>query len=327
MQAVNPLRENIDIRENYLTRLDKELLSILLIDQTTKKNLLWGADDYQKYGDKYSDKSPISIELITGKNGNIIKPRIEKTKEEQSLRIRQKAEVFTPTWICNAQNNLIDNEWFGREEVFNKEEKNSWVTNRKKIIFKKKSWQEYIEQTRFEMACGEAPYLVSRYDVVTGEYIEPKNRIGLLDRKLRVVGENVNDEDSWLESSLIAIQNIYGYDWQGDNVLLARENVLFTVIEFFEDKFNKNINKKTLLTIAEIISWNIWQMDGIKGVVPNSCKETAKEQISIFDEDNEETELCEGCAKNNILLHNGIYSNIVNWKTGKILKFIDLVRG
>jgi hypothetical protein len=31
------------------------------------------------------------------------------------------AEVFTPSWICNAQNNLIDNTWFGRDNVFNKE--------------------------------------------------------------------------------------------------------------------------------------------------------------------------------------------------------------
>ncbi len=324
MQAVISLRENIDIKENYLIKLNEKLLSILLSDKTTKENLLWATNDYQKYGDKYSEKSQIQIDLITGENGDIIKPRTEKTKEEQFERIRQKAEVFTPTWICNAQNNLIDNEWFGREGVFNKEEKNSWVTNRKKIAFKKKSWQEYIGQTRFEMACGEAPYLVSRYDAVTGEYIEPKNRIGLLDRKLRVIGENVNDEESWLESSLIAIQNIYGYDWQGDNVLLARENALFTIIEFFEDKFNKNISQKILLTIAEIISWNIWQMDGVKGVVPNSCKEMAKEQVSIFGDN--ETEPCEGCVKNDVLLHNGVYCNIVNWNTGEILRFVDLIR-
>ena len=31
------------------------------------------------------------------------------------------AEVFTPSWICNAQNNLIDNAWFERKDVFNKE--------------------------------------------------------------------------------------------------------------------------------------------------------------------------------------------------------------
>ena len=30
-----------------------------------------------------------------------------------------------------------------------------------------------------EITCGEAPYLVSRYDAVTGEVINLKSRIGL----------------------------------------------------------------------------------------------------------------------------------------------------
>lgn len=28
---------------------------------------------------------------------------------------RDKAEVFTPSWVCNAQNNLVDNQWFGKK--------------------------------------------------------------------------------------------------------------------------------------------------------------------------------------------------------------------
>ena len=38
----------------------------------------------------------------------IIRPRAVKSKEEQTQRAKDKAEVFTPAWICNAQNNLID---------------------------------------------------------------------------------------------------------------------------------------------------------------------------------------------------------------------------
>lgn len=47
---------------------------------------------------------------------------------------------------------------------------------------------------RLEISCGEAPYLVSRYDSVTGKTIKIKNRIGLLDRKLRIVSENIEEE-------------------------------------------------------------------------------------------------------------------------------------
>lgn len=47
-----------------------------------------------------------------------------------------------------------------------------------------------MDARRIEISCGEAPYLVSRYDTVTGEFIELLSRIVLLDRKLRVVTEN-----------------------------------------------------------------------------------------------------------------------------------------
>ena len=46
---------------------------------------------------------------------------------------------------------------------------------------------------RLEITCGEAPYIASRYDTVSGEPIEIKRRIGILDRKLRVVTENAED--------------------------------------------------------------------------------------------------------------------------------------
>lgn len=52
------------------------------------------------------------------------------------------------------------------------------------------TWKSYVKYTRLEMTCGEALYLVSRYDNTTGEYFSVRQRVGLLDRKLRVVGEN-----------------------------------------------------------------------------------------------------------------------------------------
>ena len=50
-----------------------------------------------------------------------------------------------------------------------------------------KSWEQYVLEDRIEMCCGEGPYLTSRYDVVTERVIPLKQRIGILDRKLRVV--------------------------------------------------------------------------------------------------------------------------------------------
>jgi hypothetical protein len=48
-------------------------------------------------------------------------PRVHKDKLLQLSRSKEMAEVFTPSWICNAQNNLVDNSWFGRDNVFNTE--------------------------------------------------------------------------------------------------------------------------------------------------------------------------------------------------------------
>lgn len=324
------LKEKVDIKEDILFDLDKELLDILLKDRTSDKNIIWGIDDYKVYGNNFSATDYITIESITGKNGNVIKPRIEKSREEQIVRIRQKAEVFTPSWICNKQNNLIDNDWFAKENVFNKETDKGWITNTKTIKFPKKlnkTWQDYVKSTRLEITCGEAPYLTSRYDAVTGEYIEPIDRIGLLDRKLRIISENTKTEKEWIIWSKIAVENIYGYDWQGDNVLLARENILYTVLEYFEDKFKREMSITLMKDFAYIISWNIWQMDGLKYVIPNSCKNKVKdEQLTLFKIGTSNKE-CLGCQKDLPMEHSGIYCIIMDWKKHQKIRFVDLIYG
>ena len=188
----------IDILENELIEKYPDILEILLRDQTTQKNIFWATDNYEHFGDSYRFNSEILPELITGEKGNVIMPRVHKDKILQLSRSKEMAEVFTPSWICNAQNNLVDNSWFGKDGVFNKEIllKNgtkSWETTKEKIVFPKgKTWQDYVRDTRLEISCGEAPYLVSRYDTTTGEFIKIENRIGILDRKLRVVNENLD---------------------------------------------------------------------------------------------------------------------------------------
>ena len=42
-----------------------------------------------------------------------------------------------------------------------------------------------------------SPYLVSRYDTTTGESIPIYKRIGLLDRKLRIINENTTTFNEW----------------------------------------------------------------------------------------------------------------------------------
>ena len=324
--------KSIDIKENDLLKIDRSLLEILLKDKTTGKNIIWATDNYSKYGELYTSEKEIKIELITSRHGGVIKPRVEKSKEERLQRVRQKAEVFTPSWVCNLQNNLVDEVWFDRKGVFNIEKEQSWETTKEKIQFsdeKGKSWQDYVNSNRLEITCGEAPYLASRYDTVTGEYIEVPNRIGLLDRKLRVVAENTDSREDWLKWATVAVQSSYGFEWQGDNILIARENLLFDVAEHYEAKFHEKLETQDLVGFAKVIAWNIWQMDGLKFVIPNSC--CTKE---IIEEDLFESHViskpCEGCklgyGEKSYFRHNGIYCKIRDWKENKTLRFVDIMK-
>ena len=320
---------SIDIKEDSIKRLDYELLTILLQDKSSGKNIIWATDDYSQNGYGFRRDDEMQIYAIVGNNGDIIRPRTAKTKQEQQNRIKCKAEVFTPAWVCNKQNNLIDNAWFGAENVFNTEHDKTWTTTKNKINFPTaagKSWEDYVIANRLEISCGEAPYLVSRYDAVSGKVIAVKNRIGLLDRKLRVVSENTENERDWYIWAKKAIQSVYGYDWQGDNVLLARENLLFTFIDFYESRFGVYPIKEYLREIAEILSWNIWQMDGLKFVIPNSCHNETVVEYLIWGEERHE-EYCEGCRKNNRNKHNGIYCYIMDWGKNKRVKFVSIVGG
>ncbi|GEM55762.1 restriction endonuclease subunit M [Flavobacterium branchiophilum NBRC 15030 = ATCC 35035] len=320
----------IDILENELIEKYPDILAILLRDQTSQKNIFWATDNYEHFGDSYRFNSEILPELITGEKGNVIMPRVHKDKILQLSRSKEMAEVFTPSWICNAQNNLVDDSWFGKDDVFNKEilKKNgtkSWETTKEKIVFPKgKTWQDYVRDTRLEISCGEAPYLVSRYDTTTGEFIKIENRIGILDRKLRVVNENLDSINEWFEAVETAYKSTYGFEWQGDSLLLAREALLITFIENFTHKFETEPPIDYIQNIAEIISWNIWQMDGLKGVIPNSCKDEIID-ISDFFETKTEIKKCKGCETQNIKSHNGIYCNIMDWDIEKPIKFISLL--
>lgn len=309
-----------------IIRDDQELLGILLKDNSSRKNIIWATDHYKRYGDLYGSNQYISIEAVLSKKPLLIKPRINKSKREQQSRSKNSAEVFTPSWICNSQNNLIDDAWFGKKNNFNFEGKNSWEVSTNKITFPKdKSWVDYVKDIRLEISCGEAPYIVSRYDTVTGDFIELKDRIGLLDRKIRVINENTVDETVWLENVFLAYKSVYGYDWQGDNAFIARENLLLTFIEYYDDRFKKSPTTDDIHQVAEIISWNIWQMDGLKYVIPNSCKTDMRVDVNLFGEEVVTGTECYGCQKDNPFQHNGIYCKIMDWEKGKKIKFIDLL--
>lgn len=309
----------LKIFDDNLAVYGEPLLSILLKDRTTKKNIIWATNDYIKLGDKYNERNEISLNTVNGENEKFVRPRITKSYEKQNNRTREKAEVFTPSWVCNQQNNLIDEQWFGKKNVFNTTKEKKWIVNREKIQFpnvKNKSWKNYIDARRMEITCGEAPFLVSRYDTVTGEYISLKSRIGLLDRKMRVVNENTNTEKEWFKWAERAFQSIYGFEFQGDNLLLARENLLSTFIDNIKYKLKREPTLNELKKIATIISWNIWQMDGLTFTIPFSEGSEEYRQISLF----ESLDSLEERLKPK-------YCKIKDWRSKVIVEYRNLLKG
>lgn len=311
--------EDIDILEQRIQDISPFLLRILLQDKTTGRFIRFACDEYLKYGDAYAADKEIFPELIIGKNTKIIQPRTAKSKVEQINRTKKAAEVFTPSWICNEMNNHCDEQWFGRPNVFNTPKGHDWTPYPWSIWFeddkkgKRTGWKKYVDSKRLEITCGEAPYLVSRYDTTTGEFLPIKKRIGILDRKLRVVNENTDNETDWFKWAKRAFEATYGYEFQGDNLLLARENLLWTFIDYYQQQFGKEPSLVQKKQIANVIAWNVWQMDGLKDTVPFYTSEENERQFELFD--------------NLPKIYTPMLCKVKDWRSKETFYFRDLKKG
>ena len=270
--------------ESFDSRYPTRILETLLQDRTTGRNIIWADNEYEALGEGYMGDDKITVEKITGLSSGVIKPRIAKEQEHQSKRTKSRAEVFTPSWLCNQMNNDIDAAWFGARDVFNIEDNQAWHTGQEPIIFPKKKgygWHAYIESPRLEITCGEAPFVCSRYDSVTGETLPVEKRIGFLDRKLRVVSEKTKTRKEWIRWAFAALKASYGFEYQGDNLLLARINVFETFCEHLYERWGVGISDKEMDQVAWIVSWNFWQMNGLTCAVPTN-KMDAIAQSTLF---------------------------------------------
>lgn len=273
------------------------VLDILLKDHSTGKNIIWATDPPEELQtvmyEPVTDRSQITTQQLGLTHYEVVLPRMMKQTDTQQQRTRKKGEVFSPAWVCNKMNNALDADWFralGAEEnagQFTVELPQGWQTVETPVQFpvckgRTPAWVQYVQSRRLEVTCGEAPFLVSRYDAATGEMIPVARRIGILDRKLRVVSENAATEDEWHKYATHAVQSTYGYEYQGDNLLLARVNLLLTYAEHLQARWQRKPTKEELQPIANIISWNLWQMDGLRLSVPGGKPQPEAEQLDLF---------------------------------------------
>ncbi|WP_416176936.1 Eco57I restriction-modification methylase domain-containing protein [Dialister sp.] len=267
----------------------RAVLPILLQDKTTKRNIIWATDTYADYGEGFFDKQEITVPRLLNAP-DLIKPRILKSLQDQQTRTKKKAEVFTPAWLCNEMNNFCDEEWFGRKTVFNIEcDDHQWDVVDDPIAFpekRSKNWKHYVDSRRLEITCGEAPFLVSRYNAATGGLINPTfRRIGILDRKLRVVNEYTDTFEEWLKWTIRAFESVYGYEYQGDSLLIARINMFLTFIDYYRERWQKDPEFPLLKKIANKIAWNLWQMDGFEDTVPVGMPPKAVYEPNLFEDE------------------------------------------
>ena len=273
------------------------VLDTLLKDKSTGKNIIWATDPPEELQtvmyEPVTDKSQITTQQLGLTHYEVVLPRMMKQTDTQQQRTRKKGEVFSPAWVCNKMNNALDADWFrglGAEESagqFTVELPQGWQTVETPVQFpvcggRTPAWVQYVQSRRLEVTCGEAPFLASRYDAATGEMIPVARRIGILDRKLRVVSENAATEDEWRKYATHAVQSTYGYEYQGDNLLLARVNLLLTYAEHLQARWQRKPTKEELQPIANIISWNLWQMDGLHLSVPGGKPQPETEQLDLF---------------------------------------------
>lgn len=250
----------VDISEEGIANDSGTLLTILLKDRTTNKNIVWASPSYEGMGRDFCADQPIKKNLIIGPYDSVIQPRIEKNKRSQAIRTRKRGEVFTPPWLIDKQVSIVIDEL---GDI---------------------SFETFINLRWLELACGEAPYIATRYDSITGEIIPVEKRVGFLDRKLQRIAKKTTTEQEFIKWSKLAYESSYGYELQGDSLLLARENLLLSFYEHFEHKFGKIPTMKVVKQIATIISYNIFQMNGLTKQTPYSDYSMGNIQLNLFEE-------------------------------------------
>lgn len=279
-----------DLNDSAILRENETLLNLLLKDHTTGENIKWGTDSYINHGYSFRDDQEIKIDLITGWYEGFIRPRVDKDINIQLERQRNKAEVFTPSWVIK----------FQVEAALKDMNKLSLV--------------DFIKTKWLEITCGEAPYMVNRYDMETGEVIPLKERSGFIDVKFKKMNKAIESEEEWLKLAIEIYKASYGYEYQGDSLLLARENLILTFVDNYFYMFGAFPNDQLLLEITKIVSFNIIQMDGLTYEVP--CSEGGTEefgtQLSLFEEVVEEKAVPK-------------LAEIKDWSKNKLIDFKELL--
>ena len=126
--------------------------------------------------------------------------------------------------------------------------------------------------------------------------------------------ENTTTPDEWMKWTLRAFQSVYAYEFQGDSLLLARENLLYTFLENYHYRFKEKATVAQTKKIANVIAWNVWQMDAFTLLPPYTEEESSFMQFSFFDIEEDKKSAAKPCR-------------IFDWRSNESLEFRSLLNG
>ena len=262
------LKKYPHIQHTELKEAFPELLRLLLKDKTTGENLKWGTSSLVSgEGNLFQPSAPMRPGMFTEAFEGIIQPRALKKQADQQFRTRQHGEVFTPAWVVDRQVQaaLAD--------------------------FKAYPLDDFLQTIWLELTCGEGPYLTTRYDMATGDLLPLGERVGFVDRKFQRLNQENFGKNQWLKRARWILESAYGYEYQGDSLLLARENVLLTYNDFYQAYFDEVPTLSNLTRMADLIASRLIQMDGLTYTVPYAFEDVGLQtQLNLFDLETASTE-------------------------------------
>lgn len=266
-----------DSLEVTLRRWGDALVGVLLADRAMGRPIRWATDSFAALGKgfgRWEAMTPARVRRAVRLGA--LRPRAAKAAHERQARVRAHGEVFTPAWVCKRMTDVADAPWLREDSAASQPDMflRASLPPTALRFRPRRRWKDYVRQRRLEITCGEAPFLTARYDAASGEPIPWEQRYGFLDRKLRALPTCLN-RAAWRLWAEQAFAATYGYEYQGDNLFLARVNLLLTFEEAHRVRWGGAPAPEALADIAETLSWNLWQMDGLTGLPP--CEATSAE--------------------------------------------------